>query len=66
MLTLLFICISIKYNFILQGILYYKCSLKKQLPTLRLLLDFMRKVYIEPFVNKNETEETFMNVIKVC
>ncbi|XP_025074551.1 uncharacterized protein LOC105429164 [Pogonomyrmex barbatus] len=26
----------------------------------------MRKVYVEPFVNKNETEETFINIIKLC
>ncbi|XP_012539122.1 uncharacterized protein LOC105838245 [Monomorium pharaonis] len=50
-----------------KNILLGKCSLKEQLPTLRLLLDFMRKVYLEPFAStKNETEETFTDIIKLC
>ncbi|TGZ49582.1 Uncharacterized protein DBV15_02036 [Temnothorax longispinosus] len=43
-----------------------KCSLKEQLPTLRLLLDFMRKVYMEPFASTNETEGTPTDIIKLC
>jgi len=43
-----------------------KCSLKEQLPTLRLLLDFMRKVYVEPCASTNEKEGTFTDIIKLC
>ncbi|XP_011864062.1 PREDICTED: uncharacterized protein LOC105559977 [Vollenhovia emeryi] len=47
-----------------KDMLLGKCSLKEQLPTLRLLLDFMRKVYVEPVASTNETEE--IDIIKLC
>jgi len=40
--------------------------LKEQLPTLRLLLDFMQKVYMKPFASTNEKERTLTDIIKVC
>ncbi|XP_071628262.1 uncharacterized protein [Temnothorax longispinosus] len=49
-----------------KDVLLGKCSLKEQLPTLRLLLDFMRKVYMEPFASTNETEGTPTDIIKLC
>lgn len=39
--------------------------MKEQLSTLKLLLDFMKKVHIESSVNTFETEESLMDVIKV-
>ncbi|XP_039303813.1 uncharacterized protein LOC105202059 isoform X2 [Solenopsis invicta] len=43
-----------------------KCSFKEQLPVLRLLLDFMKKVYMEPLPSTSETEETLTDIIKLC
>ncbi|XP_070161663.1 uncharacterized protein [Polyergus mexicanus] len=48
-----------------KDILLGKCSLKEQLPTLRLLLDFMKEVHMKPFVNVNETERTLHDIIKL-
>ncbi|KAM0733181.1 hypothetical protein ACS0PU_012730 [Formica fusca] len=48
-----------------KDILLGKCSLKEQLPTLRLLLDFMKEVHMKPFVNINETERTLHDIIKL-
>lgn len=48
-----------------KDVLLGKCSLKEQLPTLRLLLDFMRKVYAKPIASTNETEE-LTDIIKLC
>ncbi|XP_020285813.1 uncharacterized protein LOC109855705 isoform X2 [Pseudomyrmex gracilis] len=43
-----------------------KCSLKEQLPFLRLLLDFMRKVHVDPYVNTSKTQEkTLTDIIKL-
>jgi len=49
-----------------KDVLLGKCSLKEQLSTLRLLLDFMRKIYVEPFASTNETEGTLTDIIKLC
>lgn len=56
------------YFFILMIKFYVKgkCSLKEQLPTLRLLLDFMKKIHVESFASTNETERTLTDIIKVC
>ncbi|XP_012232080.1 uncharacterized protein [Linepithema humile] len=48
-----------------KDILLGKSSLKEQLPFLKLLLDFMKKVHMKSFVNKNETEETLMDIVKL-
>ncbi|KAL0105801.1 hypothetical protein PUN28_015899 [Cardiocondyla obscurior] len=48
-----------------KKILLGKCSLKEQLPTLRLLLDFMRKVYVKPSTGTSEEEETLVDIIKL-
>lgn len=49
-----------------KNILLGKCSLKEQLPTLRLLLDFMKEVYMKPLVNINDIEKTFVDITKLC
>lgn len=49
-----------------KDILLGKCSLKEQLPTLRLLLDFMKKVYVEPFASTKETLTDITDIIKLC
>ncbi|EZA56709.1 uncharacterized protein LOC105278014 isoform X2 [Ooceraea biroi] len=49
-----------------KDILLGKCSLKEQLPVLRSLLVFMKKVHMESFTSTNETEEMFANIIKLC
>ncbi|XP_050459880.1 uncharacterized protein LOC126855871 [Cataglyphis hispanica] len=48
-----------------KDILLGKCSLKEQLPTLRLLLDFMKEIHMKPFVNIIETEKTLHDIIKL-
>ncbi|CAL1684928.1 unnamed protein product [Lasius platythorax] len=48
-----------------KDILLGKCSLKEQLPTLGLLLDFMKEVHVKPLINKNETERTLVDIIKL-
>ena len=40
--------------------------MKEQLPTLKLLLDFMKKVYVKPIVSTNETEGALTDTFKVC
>ncbi|XP_011168736.1 uncharacterized protein LOC105202059 isoform X1 [Solenopsis invicta] len=49
-----------------KNVLLGKCSFKEQLPVLRLLLDFMKKVYMEPLPSTSETEETLTDIIKLC
>ncbi|GAB1868884.1 hypothetical protein CAJAP_09963 [Camponotus japonicus] len=49
-----------------KNILLGKCSLKEQLPTLRLLLDFMREVHMKPLANINDIEKTFVDITKLC
>lgn len=39
--------------------------LERATPTLRLSLDFIRKVYVEPYVSSNEKEGTLTDIIKV-
>ncbi|XP_014478359.1 PREDICTED: uncharacterized protein LOC106746340 [Dinoponera quadriceps] len=48
-----------------KDVLLGKCSMKEQLPTLRLLLDFTRKVHMEFPVNANEEEESIMDIVKM-
>lgn len=48
-----------------KDILLGKCSLKDQLPTLGLLLDFMKEVYLKPLISINETERTLLDIIKL-
>lgn len=48
-----------------KDILLGKCSLKEQLPTLRLLLNFMKEIHMNIPVNINETERIFVDVIKL-
>ncbi|XP_011141629.1 uncharacterized protein LOC105184492 [Harpegnathos saltator] len=49
-----------------KDLLLGKCPMKEQLPTLRLLLDFMKKVHLEPCVNTTETEEeSLMDIVKM-
>ncbi|XP_018372548.1 PREDICTED: uncharacterized protein LOC108767287 isoform X1 [Trachymyrmex cornetzi] len=49
-----------------KDVLLGKCSLKEQLPTLKLLLDFMRKVYVKPITSTNETEGALADIFKLC
>ncbi|KYN30562.1 hypothetical protein ALC56_15258 [Trachymyrmex septentrionalis] len=49
-----------------KDVLLGKCSLKEQLPTLKLLLDFMRKVYVKPIASTNETEGALTDIFKLC
>ncbi|KYN07534.1 PREDICTED: uncharacterized protein LOC108780814 [Cyphomyrmex costatus] len=49
-----------------KDVLLGKCSLKEQLPTLKLLLDFMRKVYVKPIESTNETEAALTDILKLC
>ncbi|XP_012059819.1 PREDICTED: uncharacterized protein LOC105623027 [Atta cephalotes] len=48
-----------------KDVLLGKCSLKEQLPTLKLLLDFMKKVYVKPIASTNETE-ALTDTFKLC
>ncbi|XP_029176641.1 uncharacterized protein LOC114944766 [Nylanderia fulva] len=48
-----------------KDILLGKCSLKEQLPTLGLLLDFMTEVHLKSPISINETEETFEDIFKL-
>ncbi|XP_011054614.1 PREDICTED: uncharacterized protein LOC105146202 isoform X2 [Acromyrmex echinatior] len=49
-----------------KDVLLGKCSLKEQLPTLKLLLDFMRKVHVESIASTNETEGALTDIFKLC
>lgn len=48
-----------------KDLLLGKCTLKEQLPILRLLLDFIRKVHMDLTPKPNVAEGTLMDIIKV-
>ena len=56
------ICVERNWNCSFQG----NCPLKEQLPTLRLLLDFMKCLFLKSSDTKSNEKESIDDILNVC